>query len=139
MQDFSDVYLNMLREWGFAGPGEVDIDQMQKATPEHIEHWRSLHSPQGAEYWRELLTGISTMWLTPLNYTAEDFRKISATMLILIGDRDQFISVEDAVAMYRLIPNAELAVVPNSDHSMPRTKVDMFADTVLEFLKRHNN
>ena len=60
-------------------------------------------------------------------------------MLILIGDRDQFIPVEDVVAMYRLIPNAELAVVPNADHSFPRTNVKMFADTVLEFLKRHNS
>ena len=60
-------------------------------------------------------------------------------MLILIGDRDQFIPVEDAFAMYRLIPNAELAVVPNADHSFPRTSVDMFTGTVLEFLKRHNS
>ena len=59
-------------------------------------------------------------------------------MLILIGDRDQFIPVEDAVAMYRLIPNAELAVVPNADHSLPRTKIDVFADVVMEFLIRNS-
>jgi pimeloyl-ACP methyl ester carboxylesterase len=63
-----------------------------------------------------------------MNYTDEDFRNIAATMLVLIGDRDQFIPVEDAVAMYRLIPNA--------DHSLPRTKIELFADTVMEFLNR---
>ena len=78
------------------------------------------------------------MWFTPLNYTDEDFRKISAAMLILIGDRDQLIPIEDVVAMYRLIPNAELAVVPNADHSMPRTNVDMFTDTVMDFLNRNS-
>jgi pimeloyl-ACP methyl ester carboxylesterase len=59
-------------------------------------------------------------------------------MLILIGDGDQFIPVEDAAAMYRLIPNAELAVAPNADHSLPRTKIDMFADIVMEFLIRNS-
>ena len=121
------------------GPGEVNFDQIQRATPEYVEMLRDLHSPQGAEYWKDLLTGISTMWFTPLNYTDQDFRKISAAMLILIGDRDQFIPVEDAFAIYRLIPNAELAIVPNADHSFLRISVKVFADTVLEFLKRHNS
>lgn len=137
-KDSSDSYLQMLQDWGFEGPGEVNLDQIQRATPEYIEMLREAHSPQGSEYWKELLTGISTMWLTPLNYTDEDFRKISATMLILIGDRDQFIAVEDAVAMYRLIPNAELAVVPDADHSLPRTRIDTFSDTVMEFLTRNS-
>jgi pimeloyl-ACP methyl ester carboxylesterase len=79
------------------------------------------------------------MWLTPLNYADEDFRKISTTVLILIGDRDQFIPVEDAVAMYRLIPNSELAVVPNADHSLSLTRIDMFAAIVMEFLTRANS
>ena len=138
-KDLSDSYLQSLRDWGFEGPGEVNFDQIERATPEYVEMLRESHSPQGEEYWKELLTGISTMWFTPLNYTDQDFRKISAAMLILIGDRDQFIPVEDAFTMYRLIPNAELAVVPNADHSFPRTSVDMFAGTVLEFLKRHNS
>jgi len=40
--------------------------------------------------------------------------------------------------MYRLIPNAELAVVPNADHSLPRTRIDMFAEIVMEFLIRNS-
>lgn len=139
MKDFSDSYLQSLREWGFESPGEVNIDQMQRVAPEYVEMIQEFHSPQGSEYWKELIRGISTMWLTPLNYTEEDFRKISATMLILIGDRDQYIPVEDAVAMYRLIPDAELAVVPNADHSLTRTKIDMFAEIVMEFLTRNTS
>jgi pimeloyl-ACP methyl ester carboxylesterase len=138
MIKYSDSYLQSIKGWGFEGPGEVNFDQIQSATPEYVEMIQEAHSPQGSEYWKELLTGISTMWFTPFNYTDEDFRKISATMLIMIGDRDQFIPVEHAVEMYRLIPNAELAVVPNGDHALPRTKVDLFADTVMEFLSRNS-
>lgn len=136
-KDFSDVYLQTLKGWGFEGPGTVNISQMEKASPEYVEIIRELHSSQGAEYWEKLLNGISKMWLTPLNYTNEDFLQILEPVLIVIGDRDQFIPVEDAVAMYRLISNGELSIVPDADHSLPRTKVDIFADIVMEFLNRN--
>ena len=137
-KDFSDSYLQSLKNWGFEGPGEVNFDQIESVTPGYIDMIQELHSHQGSDYWKDLLTGISTMWFTPLNYTDEDFRKISANILIVIGDSDQLIPVEHAVEMYRLIPNAELAVVPNADHSLPRTKIDMFSDTVMEFLNRNS-
>ena len=136
--EVSDYDSQSLKDWGFEGSGEVNFDQIQSVTPEYVEMIQEAHSHQGSEYWKELLTGISTMWFTPLNYTDEDFSKISAATLIMIGDRDQFIPVEHAVEMYRLIPNAELAVVPNGDHALPRTKVDVFADTVMDFLKRNS-
>ena len=136
-KDFSDSYLQSIKDLGFESPGEVNFDQVQTTTPEWVEAMRELHSHQGSEYWKELLTGISTLWLTPMNYTDEDFRNISSTMLIIIGDRDQFIPVEDAVAIYRLIPNTELAIVPNADHSLSRTKIDIFTDVVVDFLNRN--
>jgi pimeloyl-ACP methyl ester carboxylesterase len=136
-KDFSAPYLQSLKDWGFEAPGKVNVEDIQKVTPEIVEMLRKIHAPQGSEYWKELLTGISTLWMTPLNYSDEDFLKISAAMLIMSGDRDQFIPVEDAVTMYRLIPDAELAVVPNADHALPQTRIAVFTDIVLEFLMRH--
>ena len=105
--------------------------------PEYVDLLRSIHSSQGVEYWQELLTGISEMWLTPLNYANDDFKNIQEPILIVRGDRDQFIPIEDAVAMYRLILHAELAVVPGADHSLPLTKAKEFSDIILEYLLRH--
>jgi pimeloyl-ACP methyl ester carboxylesterase len=136
MVDFSEAYLKMLKDWGFEGPGEVNIPRLQEVTPDYVEYIKSLHSPQGTDYWKELLTGISKMWHTPLDYTNEDLLKISEPMLIVTGDRDQFIPIEDTVSMYRRIPNAELAVVPNADHALPRTEIDVFADIVVGYLMR---
>ena len=136
-KDFSETYLQTLTDRGLEGPGKVNIDHLQTATPEWVEAMRELHSHQGFDYWKELLVGISTLWLTPMNYDDEVFREISATMLILVGDRDQFIPLEDALAMYRLIPNAEMAVVPNADHSLSRSKVEIFTNIVVDFLNRN--
>jgi len=33
------------------------------------------------------------MWITPLNYTADDFAEVVSPTLVLIGDRDEITSV----------------------------------------------
>ena len=76
------------------------------------------------------------MWLTPLNYTAADFEQIAVPTLILIGDRDQLVPVEEATEMYRLIPTAELAIVPNADH-LQAAGSELVQTVVLDFLLRH--
>jgi pimeloyl-ACP methyl ester carboxylesterase len=47
------------------------------------------------------------------------------------------IPVNEAAEMHRLIQGAELAVLPNSDHSLPLTRAELFRTTVMDFLVRH--
>ena len=82
-----------------------------------------------------MLEQLSRMWWTPLDYTREDFQKITEPFLILAGDRDRFCPVEQAVDMYKLIPKAELAVFPNTTHSTAIS--DMTLPIIIDFLLRH--
>jgi pimeloyl-ACP methyl ester carboxylesterase len=98
--------------------GVVNIEKIKQALPQMVEAWRSIHSFQGPDHWETLLTQISRMWWSPLEYTANDFQKIKAPTLILVGDRDQ--------------------MVPGSDHSLPRMQAGLFSIIVLDFLLRHS-
>jgi pimeloyl-ACP methyl ester carboxylesterase len=134
---FSETYLNALRALGFEGPGEVDIERIQRAHPDWVEVMRTDHPrADDPEYWQMLLAQISTMWWTPLDYTAKDFQGIAEPTLILMGDRDEMIPVTQAVEMYQLIPNAELAILPNATHGSAFSEVSM--TIVLDFLLRHS-
>jgi pimeloyl-ACP methyl ester carboxylesterase len=136
---FSQTYQGLLTAIGFESPGVVNIERIKQSLPQLAEMWRSWHSPiHGPDHWETLVTQISTMWWTPLGYTADDFQKIKAPTLILVGDRDQMVPVEEAAEMYRFIPVAELAMVPDSDHSLPLTRAKLFTTIVLDFLVRHN-
>jgi pimeloyl-ACP methyl ester carboxylesterase len=135
---FSQSYQTILKAMGFESPGRVNIERIKQSMPQFVKLWRSWHSPiHEPDYWETLATQISTMWWTPLGYTADDFQKIKTPTLILVGDRDPMITVEEATEMYRFIPGAELAIVPNSDHSLPRMRSEMFSAIVLDFLVRH--
>jgi pimeloyl-ACP methyl ester carboxylesterase len=48
-------------------------------------------------------------------WTPEQIRSIEAPTLVLCGDRD-IIRPEHAVEVYRLLPHAELAILPDTDH-----------------------
>ncbi len=56
--------------------------------------------------------------------------------LVVVGDRDEAIPVEGAVQLYRLIPGAELAVVPDADHFLPLRRGRLYEEVVLDFLLR---
>jgi len=134
---FSESYQNFSRFLGVEAPGHVNYEQTERAVPQLVAALRSLHEP-GPEYWKELLQQISTMWLTPLGYTAADFQRITVPTLILVGDRDPVVPVEEAVEMYRLIPKAELAIASHTDHGFPRANPDTFTALTLSFLLRHS-
>lgn len=134
---FPDSYVASMGLMGFMAPGVVLFDQTERAAPGFLDMVRALHGPtHGAGYEQTLLTQLSTMYLTPLNYTRRDFARIPRPTLIVIGDRDWGIPLEEATGMLRQIPLAELAVISRGDHALPNTRPELFAATVLDFLRR---
>lgn len=136
---FSEEYVNALKTWGFEKRGEYDFDWVQANFPHFVEDWKKSHYRDGnPDYWKSLMLQLSDMWMTPLDYTESDFKLITDPVLILIGDRDGMIPLDDAIDMYRLIPNAELAVLPNTDHMGVLTNPETFIHILLEFFKRQS-
>lgn len=137
---FSQHYQSVLMAMGFDAPGSVNIGKIEQVMPQMVQIWREFHaSADDPDHWEKLAAQISTMWWTPLNYTPDDFHKIKPPTLILLGDRDQIIPVEEAVDMYHFIQGAELALVPQADHSLPRSRAELFTYIVLDFLLRHKS
>lgn len=135
---FSETYSNSLKASGFESPGVVNIEKIQSDEPEWVSRLKKDHArTNDSDYWQTLLKQISTLWWTPLNYSVEDFHKINEPTLITMGDRDGMIEIEQAVDMYRFIPNAELAILPNGTHPSPNPK--LFTDSVLDFFFRNSN
>jgi pimeloyl-ACP methyl ester carboxylesterase len=67
------------------------------------------------ESWDEVVAKVNVMVTTWAGWTEEQVRSIQAPTLVAIGDND-YSRIEHAEKMYRLIPNAKLAVLPNTTH-----------------------
>ena len=89
-------------------------------------------SPDGAEHWPVVLGRLKTMWAAEPGFTNEELQSIRAPTLLVIGDRD-IVTPEHAVEMFRMIPDAQLCVVPNAGHgAMPK-------ETILTFLQEETS
>jgi pimeloyl-ACP methyl ester carboxylesterase len=139
---FSPTYYEAVNAFSFLTNGVVDIAALERDEPDWAEALKADHArPDDPDKWKTLLDHIASLWLTPLTYTLDDLRKITTPALILVGDRDAGVSVEQAVAMYRTIPTADLAILPHADHGsagwLESGPNPLFADSVLPFLMRH--
>jgi pimeloyl-ACP methyl ester carboxylesterase len=63
----------------------------------------------------------------------EDIQSINAPTLVVIGDHD-IVRPEHAVLMFRLLPNAQLAVLPGTDHMTIVNRSDWLVPMVETFL-----
>jgi pimeloyl-ACP methyl ester carboxylesterase len=83
--------------------------------------------------WSRLVEKVKAMYLSFPGWDEERLRKLAAPLLVMLGDRD-FTTIEHAIALYRLVPEGRLAVLPGSDHGAPVAHPDWVATMLLDFL-----
>ena len=98
---------------------------------------RYAHSDPDPDYPRILLESLAQLWWTPLDYTEDDFKKITAPTLIIMGEMDEMIPMAEAKEMATLIPGAELAVIPDAKHNVVLVNGELVISLLLDFLSRN--
>jgi pimeloyl-ACP methyl ester carboxylesterase len=92
------------------------------------------YSPDGPAHWPIVYQKFMELIRREPNIPLEDLARISAPTLVLVGD-DDIVSLEHTVAMFRAIPQSELAVIPGASHGVPTEKPELFNRIVLDFLR----
>jgi pimeloyl-ACP methyl ester carboxylesterase len=70
-----------------------------------------------------------------IGWSPADLGSVRSPVLLVIGDTD-FVRIEHAAEMRELIPNAALAVLPNTTHMDLTNRADLVLPMVAEFLSR---
>jgi 3-oxoadipate enol-lactonase len=107
-----------------------------------LDEWLArVHEPQGGpEAWQDVVhraAHLSREDPDAHSLTEEDLAGIQAPTLVVAGDRDPIVPVEEALAMYRAIPEADLWIIPHASHVVAaRTwRRETFQDEILRFLE----
>lgn len=86
------------------------------------------------ERWDEFLTNISNMWATQPNYTEEQLGSITTPILVLDGEEEEAIDLNQTKLMALLIPGAELTLMPGTGHFAMFEQPEEFNQIVLDYL-----
>ncbi len=122
--------------FGMDEAGNVNLDVLDQELGDPAERFRAKH-PGGDRQWRSVVEQTARLWLDYDGLSTEEYARIDVPTLVMVGDRDEDVPVDDAISLYRAIPHAELAVCPGADHFIPWARPDWLVATLREFFTRH--
>ena len=94
------------------------------------------HDPvQGPGAWQRLLPAIARDVAEQRLLEPADLIRIDAPTLVVVGDRDTFVPVDQAWALKRQLPDARLFVAPDCGHEVPARRAALFNEAVSGFYR----
>ena len=83
------------------------------------------------EFWKKMETFYNTMVAGK-----ELFNSIKCPVLVLSGERDMNAPLATVVAAYQMIPNSQLAIIPNAPHTVFMVNFPAVWESLLPFMKQ---
>jgi pimeloyl-ACP methyl ester carboxylesterase len=113
----------------------LDGKTIQEKVPAFAAQLQQRHAPVDwltiLDKTTELLTNLGkNNTLQP-----EDYTSITTPSLILLGDRDKMVTLEETLAVYKQLPNAQLGVLPGTPHIFEQVNLSLLAYLIKGFLK----
>jgi pimeloyl-ACP methyl ester carboxylesterase len=124
-------------QYATAEPDELARTWFPEASA--LADFRSGHTALGPDHWRTVIGDFIALFRhEPLDDFPDvsELSQIETPVLIIHGDRDHQFSPELACRLYRLLPDAELCILPSTGHWPQAEQPDAFNLLVAGFLKR---
>jgi pimeloyl-ACP methyl ester carboxylesterase len=110
-------------------PGVLDTHE----TPDFFVESYAEVSPDGRTHFPVVAAKLARMHESEPTLRAQDLSRVSSRTLVMVGDDDE-VKLEHAIALYRSIPDCELAVVPGTSHGLLVEKPDLCNRMIIDFL-----
>ncbi len=68
------------------------------------------------------------------DFSPEELAPVTMPTLLINGDRDEIIPLEQTIKLYHILPDAQLAVIPGTGHRVHARRPGLFNKLVLDFL-----
>jgi len=115
---------------------ETDLlnpEKMLEKVPAFANNLIVLH---GINVWKNLLNSTSNMLMDLAKgklLLDEDFAAIVPPVMLAVGDTDKTANYIDTVDVYKLIPNGQLAVLPNTPHEFNKINNRLLLALIYQF------
>ena len=127
-----------------AGMALFDAETLERDSPAFAAELGRRHDAHHHPgYWRELVRHVRANVETEMTWTEDHLRHIPTPTLLIMGEGDFALSLEQMLEMRRSIPNAEMLILNHAgmdgldNHRVQFTRADVVGPVMLEFLGRH--
>jgi pimeloyl-ACP methyl ester carboxylesterase len=112
----------------------LNADKIEEKLPEFAAALQKRHAPNN---WKTVLEKTAAMLVemgkgNPLK--AADYSAIQHPVLLMLGDRDKMVTLDETVEVYKNLPQAQLSILPNTAHPIEMVNTDRLASEIKIFL-----
>ncbi len=111
-------------------------DIIEQKVPAFAQGLLQMHSPTN---WKDLMKKTSEM-LTKMGeqnpLQKEDYQYIAVPVLLMLGDRDKMVSLDETVTAFKHLPNSHLAILPATPHPIEKVDVEILAFHINKFIEK---
>jgi pimeloyl-ACP methyl ester carboxylesterase len=102
---------------------------------EKVPKYAALLEAQHGDKWKQLLHSIADLMVSlgknpPLK---NNLSTINIPVQIMVGDQDNMVTLEESTDVFRSLPNARLAVLPDTKHPMDKVRTDFLLNLLKDF------
>lgn len=112
----------------------LDAGKIMEKVPVFAKELESRHS---AVYWKEVLRKTAGMlYLLGQDNLLKpaDFSLIETPSLVLLGDRDKMVTLDETVAVFKSLKHGQLGVLPGTPHPLEQVNMQRLALELRQFI-----
>ena len=112
----------------------LNPDKIEQKLPAFAATLAERHAPNN---WKAVLKDTADMMVGLGNDNTlkpGDYAAIATPALVLLGDRDKMVSLDETLAVYKALPNAQMGMLPNTQHPIEQVNVNALAFIIRQFL-----
>lgn len=125
--------LNWTEEGAIKESKMLNPNVIADKVPKYAAQLATLH---GTEQWKTLLPAIAGMMIglgkQPL-LTTENYAHINTRVQLMIGDKDVMVTLDETLQAAKTIPEAQLAVLPNTKHPIEQVRAKLLLGLMKDF------
>ncbi|MDQ0592947.1 pimeloyl-ACP methyl ester carboxylesterase [Chryseobacterium ginsenosidimutans] len=111
----------------------LNPDVIAEKVPKYAELLESQHGSK----WKKLLPAIAEMMISlgknpPLK---NQLATINIPVQVMVGDKDNMVTIEESTEVYRSLPNARLAILPDTKHPLDKIRPNLLLNIMKDFWK----
>ena len=112
----------------------LDPEIILEKIPAFAKQLEKRHQPDD---WKMVLEKTKKMLLQlGANNTLQlkDYQTIQNRCLLMLGDKDKMITLDETIAVQRALPNAEFKLLPGTPHPIEQVDLRLLSDLIKEFI-----
>lgn len=114
----------------------MDAETIASKLPNFATQLQARHAPLD---WKLLLRKCADM-LHDLGeentLKLEDYANVKTKSLLLIGDRDKMVTIDETIAVYKQLPDAAMGLLPSTPHPVEQVNEQVLLVMMKQFLRR---